>query len=153
VLREGVRIAVASLPVAVAALGVLSGCFASAQAVPTSRFAASVRVGKSDPPLSCQDLGPIEAVHGSGCGGFGARGDYRGAYNVLRNQAGLAGGNYVRMDVQQPPHSENGCFDNRYIIRGVLYACSPAAFEAAPAPAAPAAPAPAVAPAASATSN
>jgi hypothetical protein len=141
VIRDGVRI------IAVASLAALAGCFVTAQPVVMSPRASTVRVGKSDPPLACQDLGPIEAVHGSGCGGFGARGDYHGAYNVLRNQAAGTGGNYVRMDVQLAPHSEHGCFDNRYVIRGIVYACPATAFDPAPAPAPMAAPAPAAAPA------
>ncbi|MEO7095844.1 MAG: DUF4156 domain-containing protein [Polyangiales bacterium] len=91
---------------------------------PLTWGASRLHVGKSDPDPACEELQPIEAVHGDGCGGFGERGSYNGAYNVLRNLAADVGADYVRMDSQVPPHSERGCFDNKFVIRAVAYRCS-----------------------------
>ena len=90
---------------------------------PVAPGAEEIRVGKSDPDPSCQELQPLEAVHGDGCGDIGDRGTYTGAYNTLRNMAQQIHAHYVRMDQQVPPHSENGCFDDRYVIRAVAYRC------------------------------
>ncbi len=112
-----------------ASLAFVGGCVmngAPSAPPPLSPAAQSVQVLKSDPPRSCRDLGPLEAVHGSGCGGFGSQGTYEGAYNELRNMAAARGANYVRMDSQFGPHSENGCFDDRFVIRGVAFACGAA---------------------------
>jgi len=89
------------------------------------RSASSVEVGKSDPPPGSVQVGVLEAVHGSGCGGFGQAGTLGRAMIVLRNMAVSAKANYVALLTTTPPHSENGCFDQRFVIRGIAYRINP----------------------------
>lgn len=73
-----------------------TGCGGVAARIDLVPGAAEVRTAKSDPPPAFVEIGPIEAVHGSGCGGFGKLGTYEGAYNTLRNKA-------VEMDFARLP--------------------------------------------------
>ena len=57
------------------------------------------------------------------CGAFGRAGTYEGAYTTLKNNAVVKRANFVRIDQQIPPHSENGCFDQRFVMRGVAFSC------------------------------
>ncbi|MDX2021263.1 MAG: DUF4156 domain-containing protein [Deltaproteobacteria bacterium] len=101
----------------------LAACGTTAPAVVLRPGANAVKVAKAEPPDGCVEVGPIEAIHGSGCGGFGREGTYEGAYMTLKNKADERQANFVRADQQIPPHSENGCFDQRFVIRGVAFAC------------------------------
>lgn len=94
------------------------GVAANTQLVPG---AAEVRTGKSDPPEGFVEIGPIEAVHGTGCGAFGKLGTYEGAYSVLRNKAAEMGATYVRINTMTEPHSEASCYNNTFVIRGTAY--------------------------------
>lgn len=88
--------------------------------------ARNVKVKKADPPSYCKEVMPIEVTHGNGCGGFGARGDYKNAYIMLKNEAYSNGANYVRIDEQVAPikmATNGGCASNEYTIRGVAYFC------------------------------
>jgi hypothetical protein len=98
-----------------------ASCYADAQPVAVAPAAQDVEVGKADPPGGSRSLGPVEAVHGDGCGGFGTKGSYESALAVLRNKAQTMGGNYVQVMTMTEPHSENGCFDDRFVIRGVVF--------------------------------
>jgi hypothetical protein len=104
-------------------LASLGACASSAAVPPLTPEAKELRVGKSDPDPGCREMQPIEVSHGDGCGSMGERGSYLGAYNMLHNVAVELGADYVRMDSQVQPHSENGCFDNKYVIRAVAYRC------------------------------
>jgi hypothetical protein len=112
---------------------------ASCEATPVavSPSAQGVEIAKADPPKGSREIGPIEAVHGNGCGGFGAKGTYESALAELRNQAAEKGGNYVQLMTMTEPHSEHGCFDDRFIIRGIVYRVSDAPVEPPVAKAAP----------------
>jgi hypothetical protein len=68
-----------------------SAC-ATAEIPPVQGPAAAVKIGKSDPTPDMQEIGPIEARNGSGCGAFGELGSYDGALAVLRNNAATMGG-------------------------------------------------------------
>ena len=83
--------------------------------------AETVRTGTSDGAPDAVELGPVEVSHGSGCGGFGEAGTYEGAYTLLKNRAVQAGANYAKITQQVPPHSENGCFVQAFVIRAILY--------------------------------
>lgn len=98
---------------------VFAGCLASVPSV--SSRGNSVRTGRGDPGPDYMELGSITATHGSGCGGFGAKGSYDGAYALMRNRASERGANYVRIDFESAPHSTPSCFDNEYVLRGVAY--------------------------------
>jgi hypothetical protein len=76
---------------------------------------------KGDPPDGAQEVGPITASDGEGCGGFGEPGTYKRALILLKNRAAHMGGNYVQIMTIDAPHSENGCFDDRFTIRGMVY--------------------------------
>jgi hypothetical protein len=102
----------------------LIGCFATAATPALLAGSERIRIGKSD-PAGLVELGPIEAVHGSGCGGFGEKGTYDGAVTVLRNEAARMGASYVEIFTLTEPHSETGCFDNRFVIRGTAWAERP----------------------------
>jgi hypothetical protein len=96
------------------------GC-AVAKPVAVTPSGAAVEVGKGDPPHGAKELGPIEAIHGHGCGGFGERGTYEGALAVLRNKAAEKGGDYVQIMTMDEPHSSGGCFDDDFVIRGMVF--------------------------------
>lgn len=98
----------------------LASC-AEATPVAVSPEAQQITIGKSDPPAGAREVGPVEATHGHGCGGFGARGSYESALAELRNKTAEMGGNYVQIMTMTEPHSEHGCFDQRFIIRGVVF--------------------------------
>jgi hypothetical protein len=82
-----------------------------------------VHVGKSDPPTGAQEIGPIVAVDGDECGAFEPEtGTYSHALTKLRNRAAARGGNYVEIMTMDEPHQETlRCYDNRFVIRGMLY--------------------------------
>jgi hypothetical protein len=101
------------------AMVALAAC--QAKAVVAEPRAEAVDVEKADPPPGSQGLGIVYAVHGGGCGVTGAEGNYDGAVMMLRNKAVERGGNYAQILTTIPPHTENGCFDNRFVIRAVLY--------------------------------
>jgi hypothetical protein len=102
-------------------VGALTACGGVAARIDLVPGAADVRTGKADPPERFIEIGPIEAVHGSGCGRFGKLGTYEGAYNMLRNKAAQIGATYVRIDTITEPHSEPGCYDDTFVIRGTAY--------------------------------
>ena len=102
----------------VVALGSM-GC---AAAIPElTADAERVRIQKGDAPRGYAEIGPVSAIHGSGCGGFGERGSYEGAYAVLKNRAAELRADFVRIDVAVEPHPTPQCFVNEYAIRGVAY--------------------------------
>ena len=94
----------------------LSGCAATLP--PLSPAAERLVVGRNDPTDGHQEIGLIEAVHGRGCGGFGVKGSYEGAYRELRNQAAEMGATYVQILMMTEPHLEGGCYRNQFILRG-----------------------------------
>ena len=105
------------------ALAVCVGC--SAAPVAVTPAGATVTIGRSDAADGCTEIGPIEVSHGHGCGGFGAEGDYAGAYAMLKNEAADRGANYVRLDQQVPPYSDGHCAHNEFTMRGVAFRCPP----------------------------
>jgi hypothetical protein len=86
-----------------------------------SPTAHQVEARKADPPPGAREVGPIEAVHGSGCGLIGEKGSYESALAVLRNMAAEKNADYVQILSMTEPHSEHGCFDQRFIIRGMAF--------------------------------
>jgi hypothetical protein len=106
----------------------LSAC--QAKAVVVDPKGQAVDVEKADPPPGSKGLGIVYAVHGSGCGMTGAEGSYDGAVGILRNKAVQRGGNYVQVLTAVGPHTENGCYDNRFIVSAVIYRTGPASPEA-----------------------
>lgn len=108
-----------SLLVLLAVLAV--GCGGAAAEVRLDPGGSGVRTGTGD-PQGMVELGPIEVEHGHGCGGYGRAGTYDSAYSMLRNEAARRGATYVKIVQVIEPHSEHGCFDQRFIIRGIAYA-------------------------------
>jgi hypothetical protein len=105
--------------------GTLTACGGTAARIDLVPRAADVRTGKSDPPEGFVEIGPIEAVHGNGCGGFGKLGTYEDASNILRNKAVQMGATYVRINTITEPHSEPGCYEDTFVIRGTAYRPGP----------------------------
>jgi hypothetical protein len=99
----------------------LAGCFATAATPALIPSAQAVQTGKGAPLPGMRELGPIEAVHGSGCGALGTRGTFEGANAMLRNQAAIMGATYVQVFMFTEPHDAGGCYDDRFVIRGMAY--------------------------------
>jgi hypothetical protein len=104
---------------------VLAIAACQAKAVVAEPRAEAVDVEKADPPPGSRGLGIVYAVHGGGCGVTGDEGNYDGAVALLRNKAVQRGGNYVQILTTIAPHTENSCFDNRFVIRAVIYRVAP----------------------------
>jgi hypothetical protein len=105
----------------IVAAELLLSCGAAAQVEPISPEAEKVIVRKSDPPPTATELDPIEVEHGSGCGAYGRQGTYEGALNLLKAEAANRGADYVSLLSMTEPHSEHGCFDQRFVLRGAAY--------------------------------
>lgn len=101
----------------------LGGCAAAEVAVAPA--ALDARTGSEPPIEPYQEMGAITASHGDGCGGFGTRGNYEGAYTLLRNKAATLGADYVRILRITEPHPVGVCFRNEYTIDGIAYRRSP----------------------------
>jgi hypothetical protein len=99
----------------------LVACSTTPPQVKLTPQAANVRTGKDDPPAELVEAGPVEATHGSGCGGFGKVGTYEGAYTLLRNKAASLGATYVRITTITEPHPEGDCYSDAFVIRGIAY--------------------------------
>jgi len=98
----------------------LAAC--AAGPVTLTRDGQRVQVGKSDPDRSQYDeIATVEAVHGSGCGGFGTQGSYEGAYSLLRNKAAEKGADYVELLTVTEPHSDGKCANNEFSMRGIAF--------------------------------
>jgi hypothetical protein len=83
---------------------------------------AEVRTGKADPDAGAQELGPITATHGGGCGMFGHKGSYEGATALLKQKAASLGADYVQVYQIVEPHWEVGCgMFQGFTIRGTAY--------------------------------
>jgi hypothetical protein len=104
----------------IALLLLITGC-ASNKAPTLSSAAKAVRVVKADPDGSYQELGPITATDGSGCGLFGTTGTYDNAVFKIKALAAKRGGDYVQIFNLREPYFRPACFDNAYVISGTLF--------------------------------
>lgn len=93
---------------------------------PTGIAPSAVVIGKSDPPPGSRDLGAIEGVSGSGCGYWGAKGNFHTSMEWLRHNAAMRGANYVMMISTTEPYLEAGCYKNEFKILGIAYYTPPA---------------------------
>jgi hypothetical protein len=99
----------------------LMGC-APAPPVVVSPGAGEVRTGKADPGEGYQELGPVTATHGGGCGMFGHEGAYEGATALMKQKAALMGADYVQIYQIIEPHPKIGCGVYKgFTIRGTAY--------------------------------
>jgi hypothetical protein len=109
-----------AIAVLVVSMFVLVGC--AATLVQLSEQGSKVEVGKRDPDPGMEEIGPVSATHGDGCGAFGTRGTYEGAYTLLKNEAARLGADFVQiLTLTEPYHRNPNCFDNRFVIRGIAY--------------------------------
>jgi hypothetical protein len=106
-------------------LTVAVGC-ATADVPELAAGGQRLRTGKSDPDPGMRELGPIEAINGSGCGGFGAKGTYEGALNELKNRGAAMGADYVQIFTMTEPHRTASCYDDEFTIRGMAFKASAA---------------------------
>ncbi len=105
------------LIMAVLATLLLGGCLKELELSDDGR---SVKTGRYDPPSSLEEIGRVEASHGSDeCGG--SRGSYVVAENLLRNRAAEMGASYVKIVETDRPHTDDECVHNKWTIRGVAY--------------------------------
>lgn len=100
----------------------LAGCTAAQVAVAPD--AARIQVGTQPPRGLYEQLGAITAKHGGGCGVYGTRGDYEGAYTILRNKAAQLGADYVQVLRVTEPRLEGFCMNQSYVIDGIAYRSS-----------------------------
>jgi hypothetical protein len=103
---------------------VLAGCVA-APPLAITPGSESVRVGSNDANPGDEEIGPVTATHGNGCGGFGFRGSYEGAVVELKNKALAMRADYVQILTLREPHSEPYCYVNEYVINGSAYRRGP----------------------------
>jgi hypothetical protein len=97
----------------------LVSCSAAQMAVTDK--ASRVRVGREAPSGGFQQVGAITAQHGGGCGAYGARGNFEGAYAVLKNRAADLGAEYVQILRVTEPRLEGMCMNQAFIIDGLAY--------------------------------
>jgi hypothetical protein len=98
----------------------LLGCSAGQVAVVPS--ATTVTGGTQPPPSGAfAQLGAVTATHGGGCGLYGSRGTYEGAFTILRNKATALGADYVQIVRVSEPRLEGVCMRQSYIIDGIAY--------------------------------
>lgn len=97
----------------------LFGC--SAPPVKMSDGGMTVKVGKSDPTDNYTEIGPVTAIDGKGCGGFGYKGTYDRAVIQLKNKTYEIGGDYVQIFTIREPYPSPGCFVNEYKINGTAF--------------------------------
>lgn len=96
----------------------LGGCFDDDQPKIAPSLVAAVAVSRTEPGSSCQALGAIE-------GRSDDDDTYQAAYETLRENAALRGGNYVVIDaVSEPRLVAGGAYDDTVVIRGRLYGCT-----------------------------
>src|SRR5690606_16748028 len=81
----------------------------------------AIQTGTRDATHGLEEVGPIEVSNGSGCGGFGRKGSYEGAYAMLRNRAAEMGATYVKITQQEAPYADGSCMHNEFTIRGIAY--------------------------------
>jgi hypothetical protein len=99
----------------------LSACFATAGVTELTEAGHAVRTGKGEPGAGYIQLETVTATHGNGCGRMGQGGTYEGALNALRNAAAKIDADYVRIDVDEPPHYTPECFTNTYSLSGTAF--------------------------------
>jgi len=98
----------------------LAGCTAAHVAVEPS--AGTVTGGTQSPPSGAYaQLGAITATHGGGCGLYGSRGTYEGAFTILRNKAAAIGADYVQIIKVTEPRMEGVCMRQAYTLDGIAY--------------------------------
>lgn len=96
-----------------------AGCAAAEVAVVPD--ASRVRVGSQLPVGVYEQLGAVTAQHGGGCGLYGTRGNYEGAFTLLRNKAANLGADYVQILRVTEPHLEGICMNQAFVIDGIAY--------------------------------
>lgn len=96
-----------------------AGC--TAGKVATLPDTSRVRVGSQPPGGLNEQLGAITAKHGGGCGLYGARGSYEGAFTLLRNKAAELGADYVQILRVTEPRMEGICLSQAFVIDGMAY--------------------------------
>jgi hypothetical protein len=106
-------------PLLTTAILLLAGCTAAHVAVAPD--ASGVRVGTQPPGSAHEQLGAVTAKHGGGCGLYGTRGDYEGAYTLLRNKAAQLGADYVQIIKVTEPRLEGICMNQSYVLDGMAY--------------------------------
>jgi len=96
-----------------------AGCAASrVEVVPE---ASRVRVGSQAPSGDAEQIGAVTAQHGGGCGLYGSRGTYEGAFSALRNKAAQLGADYVQIVRVREPRLEGACMNQAFVIDSVAY--------------------------------
>ena len=80
-----------------------------------------MRTGPQPPGAAYEEAGAITATHGGGCGLYGWRGNYEGAYTLLRNKAAQLGADYVQILRLTGPHMEGICAQKGFVIDGIAY--------------------------------
>src|SRR6185437_6817485 len=78
--------------------------------------AATIKVGKSDPPAGSQELGAVSGAHDQDHGD----GTYEGAVAKLRLNAAKLGANYVEIMAIVLPHTRKR-IDGSYVIQGTAF--------------------------------
>jgi len=105
----------------------LFGCATAAPVVETRPARAtlvgaeSVRVAKDDAPAEYVEVGPVEVVHGDGCGAMGKKGTYEGAYALLKQKAVSKSADYVQIMSMRQPSATDRCWVNEFAIVATLY--------------------------------
>jgi hypothetical protein len=104
-------------------LGVLllGGCIEEQAIRLPSHFTDSIQVSKREPEGMCRTLGAVE--------GRSRESDdngYEAAYDTLRSNAALRGGNYVVLDLVNATRVQSGgnTYDGPVVIQGRLYRCA-----------------------------
>jgi hypothetical protein len=102
-------------------LAALLACGGAAPKPQVAEDSKQVEVGKGDPPAGFVQMQTLEVQHGSGCGLSGKKGNFDGAYALLRDQGHKIGADYVQIMTVQEPYSDGACAHQEYKMTGVAY--------------------------------
>lgn len=98
-----------------------AGCASAPPAVVVTDAAREIRVDRAPARETLEEVGPVTAQSGYGCGRCGKRGNYDDARDALKAEALKLRATYVRLTAVEEPYLGFFCFHNAYVLTGIAY--------------------------------